>query len=326
MSQLATQVSDQADVQGGAQGEAQVVDQQAQTAVVEGQQQQSAVDGEGARVLFSNFDGLGVGNDFNKVISMAKQFQELDRDGYSSLAASAREKGMDGHQLTSYFRSQGAGGLQAQQAAAEVQDVQQQAQAGVQQGVFTREEAMQMVTQAVQESEDRWSRKQSDADSESEYKRLQGLESDARTAELTALGYTRTPQKVNIMGTDHELDPMHRFILNPALEAMTQFLIDQGLNPNDPDYQSKRGQPASADQVRQAGQALKPFLSSIGQQAIEDAADSTEHHPAASQGAGPGGRREDTSSEPATPDEMRKRIIASTEAKRVRAMQGVAIG
>ena len=315
MSQVDAQISDVTADQGDAQGAGQVADQQSQTVVDGGQQRQSVDTSGGAvSVLRRNYAHLAPDGDFNKVISMAKQYRDLEKGGHVALATMAKEADMDGFQLASYFRSQGAGGQQAQQAAVETQEVQQQAQDGVQQGYLTPKQAEDLVAKKLAEFQTEFEAKKTKAEKQAEFDRLMEAEKKARVSQLEQLGYTAKPTKVNLFGTDHELDPVHQFIFTPALESMTQFMIDQELNPNDPDYESNRMQPASEEQVAAAGKALKPYLSLLGQQALEAAADQQETLPEASLTAGPGGRAQSTA-QPKTWDEAKSRVLGNAKVR-----------
>ena len=315
MSQVASQTSDVAADQGSAQDAGQVAGQQAQTVVDGGQQQQSVDTSGGAvSVLRRNYQHLAPDGDFNKVISMAKQYRDLEKGGHVALATMAKDADMDGFQLASYFRSQGAGGQQAQQAAVETQEVQQQAQQGVQQGYLTPQQAEEIVAKKIAEFQSDLEAKRTKAEKQADFDRLMTAEKEARSTQLEQLGYKANPTKVNLFGTDHELDPVHQFVFTPALESMTQFMIDQQLNPNDPDYESKRMQPASADQVAEAAKALKPYLSLMGQQALEAAADTQDTLPSASLTAGPGGRAQ-SNAEPKSWDEAKAQVVGKAKVR-----------
>jgi len=128
------------------------------------------------------------------------------------------------------------------------------------------------------------------------------------------MGHTANPQKINFLGTDDEFDPKMEFIFKPALQTTIQRVIDQQLNPNDPDFDTKRAMPATAEQVALAAEALKPHLVLMAQEAIEQAADATEHLPAASLTEGPGGRAQTKPSGPMTREQRRDLVFANVQA------------
>jgi len=69
-------------------------------------------------------------------------------------------------------------------------------------------------------------------------------------------------------------------------------------------------QPATRAQIDQAAQFLGPFLKTMAQQAMEQAADAQEQIPSGALGTGAGGRAEDDSQPPQTVEEIRKQVTA----------------
>jgi len=315
MPQVASDFSAQADAQGD-QGQAQGAEQQAQGTVAVNQQQQQQDDGLGVRVSYEQFAGLGHGKDFNNVISDAKAYQQLRKDGYTTLAESAGAQGLDGHQLVSRFNAMGAGGQQAQQAAAQVQDVQQQAQQDVQQGYISPQQAQEMVRQEMTKFREEFEQDRTTEKSNAEFERLHDVEEKLYDSTLDGMGFKSNPASVNFAGADVQMDVAYDRA-RMQLAEYTQKVIDSQLNPNDPDYAAKRAQPATADQIQTAADFLKPFFDTMGQQAMERAADSQETIPQESLSAGAGGRAQAESSGPTTPEQRKAQVIANVNAKRL---------
>jgi len=308
----------QADAQITDQGAGQDQGQQVSGAQASGQQAQGATDDSAdfTRVARRNYAKIAPDGDFNKVIHRATEHMDLERAGFGALAAEARKMGLSGYALLDLLQREDDAGevethQQAAQAAAQPAHTPQQGQQASQ-GYLTAAEAKQMVSDAVSQATQDWEQKQQQY-RETERQRADrqakiDAEGEAYNRYLGELGFKQNPQKVNIEGNDVELDMDFQFNVLPRLQAVTQWLVDQSIHPDDPDYHAKRTGPVDPEIVARAAAILKPSLTLEQQRTLERAADQQADLPAASLAGGPGGRAQPDPST-LTPEQAEKLAI-----------------
>ena len=270
----------------------QVVDQPA-----EGQQQAvgQPADEQYVRVPRSNYEKYAPDGDFNKVIHAAKEYQALQQAGFVSMAEQIRAAQMDGYQFLSAWN---APEQQEDDAAIQQQQQQQGQQQQGQPQPLTPEQVNQMVQRQIQESQQQQNQKQ-------QMEAGRKSEQEWFANHLDGLGYKATPEKVTVGGNDLQATPIRDFVMLPAIQAMAQRLHQAGLNPNSPTYQQDLYAPLSQEVILQAAETLKPYLTLIQQQAVEQIADQQAGLPNDSLAGGGGGR---TQKNPAdmTPEERKE--------------------
>ena len=230
-----------------------------------------------------NLDGLDVGRDVNKAIQMAKDYQRLQQFGFVDLAERANGMELDGYQLlSSLLTPSDQQTPQQQQAAGQAVDQVQQ-QAAAQGQYMTREDAEQFVATQVEQAL-------------SGYQQQQSLEQQRSSEEqgydelLSSLGYTETKADVTVGGETMNCDFVRDFGLMPIFRNMVQHHIDRRLSPTDPNYEAKRGQPASRDVQQLALRDVRNLLTVLSQRGMEQVADQQANLPNATAGEGMGGR------------------------------------
>ena len=286
---------------------------QALAAATDGQQGAESVqpqdDGQYVRIPRSNYAKLAPDGDFNKVVHMANQFQEMDRGGFVQLAARAGEMNMDGFLLAHALMTPEEDRTGAEQQAVEQagQQVQQQA---AQQGQYLTEA---QVDQRVAQQMEKYTQTQTQ---QSQRQQAVSTEQAAYQDALREMGYESKPQDFDLGGTTTKLDPTVDLIYRQALEGMVQKLMDSRLNRNDPNYATKRFDPAPPELVREAANILKPILATLGQQAQLEQAEVTASMPSGSVAAGPSGRAQ-KNVEDMTADEQKAAALARAEKRGV---------
>ena len=237
------------------------------------------------------------GGDINKVISTAKQVEEYRRNGFDAFIQQATERGFDGYMLASALLGEGQAGGGAQQTDAEAVAAQQaalrqqQGQQGQQEPKpLTQADVDALVNQRLEQRFQAESTRQ-----KSQAARKTEIETYGRT--LDDLGYKPNPQKVTLFGQETQMDPFRELVYEPALQAMTQRVIERSLNPNDPRYFDKLNAPATPQQIAAAAKEIQWVLAALKQSGLMAQADQQQHLPNASLGGGPGGRAQKPVSE-----------------------------
>ncbi len=111
---------------------------------------------------------------------------------------------------------------------------------------------------------------------------------------LTGLGYQRNAQKLQLDGSEVEIDPHFDWFLRPAIQNATQQLwrtqVDADYGAKHPDYEKHLFGPVPPAVVEAAGKRIKPYLDTFGSAQAEAAARKQANFPAGTNADEPGGR------------------------------------
>jgi len=225
---------------------------------------------EYVRIPKSNIKNISPDGDFNKVVHMAKQYQDLTKDGFGDLVEMARSGGLSGHDLIVALTKEPEDRTATEQAAVDeaAADPKQAAKdiqaAAVEEGKYVSpQEAKKMAQEAAQEAV---SQLRESWREETDYGRAKGEETKAIAKALSEVGYDQTPKRVNFRGREEEMD-IASYILEPALMRRCQELLEAAVHPRDPDRQRKINAPFTPAIVDQAARELAPFMKEILRQA-----------------------------------------------------------
>lgn len=115
------------------------------------------------------------------------------------------------------------------------------------------------------------------------------LEAQAVAKQLASLGIKANPTKMDWLGKVQEVDPMASWARG-ALQSMAVRMHQESLNPNDPEYDVKYQMGASPEVVQQVADAMKPFLTTASDNAVDDEVNRQQTMPQGAPPEGPGGR------------------------------------
>ncbi len=234
-------------------------------------------------VLQRNFTHLTGGDpDFNKVIHMANQYQELDRDGYAALAERAGEFGQDanGQSVNGHWLiGQLSAGQQPQEPGALAPE----------QG-FQEPDVDARIDQRVDQRMTQYSPEQTLAQD-------RRTEATSYDTELASAGFTRNPTSMDVDGSRKDVDVMYDNFMKPAVARRVSEMMASRVSKTDPNYLQKINAPATPEMVRAAVQWLAPHLQTYKQQSAEAVAEEqADIPPAGLTGDGASGRTQvDTS-------------------------------
>ena len=249
-------------------------------------QPEAVEDGMYVRIPRTNYANVAPDGDWNKVVHMAKQYQELKQNGLLALGEQLADSNLSPYEVLHDWNmpaEESQTQLQVQQA----QQGQQAPQGQQQEGQYvTQEQLDKLLEQRMTSLIDR---RDQTRDQKAQTQRAMDAQRAAMDASLDSLGYRASPTKFALAGTDHELSPTRDLLIEPAILATAQRIHAQNLNPNAPDYQEQLWGPMSAQTIEEATNHVKQVLALIGQARLETEADNQADLPQASLGDGPAG-------------------------------------
>ena len=256
MSDETTQVAGQGEGQGESQVDAQAARQQTgePQAPAQGDPQRQEGSKQASNIEWRQYSHLAPDHDFNKVIKMAKDFQDLQRDGFGDLITMAREGGYTGHDLITALSKEPEDRTKAEQAV--VEEATGEAKAKDEGQWLSRQEA---------EDRERKLRDQIKLEILGEV-RNETSERDARKDEVKAIqdaldgfGLNSKKVKAKFGDTEEEVDFLRETAEN-ALIRRCQRILAERLSPRDPQYDRKIKASYTPAIVARAASELAPLI------------------------------------------------------------------